>query len=98
MLMLLAFASTSVAFAKDFEKEELTFGFIKLTDNAPLIIAKEKGFFEDEGLSVTLQAQANWKILLDRVIGGELDGGMRGNRGDEPAGRTQGIRRREVIH
>ena len=32
------------------------------------------GYFEDEGLYVTLEAQANWKILLDRVIDGELDG------------------------
>ncbi|MDH5727510.1 MAG: ABC transporter substrate-binding protein [Gammaproteobacteria bacterium] len=56
------------------EKEELKFGFIKLTDMAPLAIAAEKGFFEEEGLYVTLEAQANWKVLLDRVIDGELDG------------------------
>jgi nitrate/nitrite transport system substrate-binding protein len=56
------------------EKDQLTLGFIKLTDMAPLAIAKEKGFFEDEGLSVTLQAQANWKVLLDGVVSGELDG------------------------
>lgn len=56
------------------EKEELKFGFIKLTDMAPLAVAYEKGFFEDEGLYVTLEAQANWKVLLDRVIDGELDG------------------------
>jgi len=56
------------------EKAELKFGFIKLTDMAPLAIAYEKGFFEDEGLYVTLDAQANWKVLLDRVIDGELDG------------------------
>ncbi|MEH6564081.1 MAG: CmpA/NrtA family ABC transporter substrate-binding protein [Halopseudomonas sp.] len=59
---------------EDLEKEELKFGFIKLTDMAPLAIAYEKGFFEDEGLYVTLEAQANWKVLLDRVIDGELDG------------------------
>ena len=29
----------------DIEKPQLTFGFIKLTDMAPLAIAKEKGFF-----------------------------------------------------
>lgn len=58
----------------DIEKPELTFGFIKLTDMAPLAIAKEKGFFEDEGLFVTIEAQANWKNVLDRVIDGELDG------------------------
>jgi nitrate/nitrite transport system substrate-binding protein len=56
------------------EKEELRIGFIKLTDMAPLAIAYEKGFFEDEGLYVTLEAQANWKVLLDRVIDGQLDG------------------------
>ncbi len=56
------------------EKDELKFGFIKLTDMAPLAIAYEKGFFEDEGLFVELEAQANWKVLLDRVITGELDG------------------------
>jgi len=56
------------------EKPDLKFGFIKLTDMAPLAIAYEKGYFEDEGLYVTLEAQANWKVLLDRVIDGELDG------------------------
>ncbi|MGB0578525.1 MAG: CmpA/NrtA family ABC transporter substrate-binding protein [Limisphaerales bacterium] len=66
--------SSSQAELLDVEKDELTFGFIKLTDCAPLVIAKEKLFFEDEGLDVKLEAQANWKILLDRVISGELDG------------------------
>ena len=66
--------STSALAVEDLEKEDLKFGFIKLTDMAPLAIAYEKGFFEDEGLYVTLEAQANWKVLLDRVIDGELDG------------------------
>ncbi|WP_416392229.1 ABC transporter substrate-binding protein [Alloalcanivorax xenomutans] len=56
------------------EKAELKFGFIKLTDMAPLAVAYEKGYFEEEGLFVTLEAQANWKVLLDRVIDGQLDG------------------------
>ncbi|CFX15261.1 ABC-type nitrate/sulfonate/bicarbonate transport systems [Candidatus Filomicrobium marinum] len=67
-------ATSSKAEMLDVEKDELKFGFIKLTDMAPLAIAKEKGFFEDEGLFVTLEPQANWKVLLDRVITGELDG------------------------
>ncbi|MEM6308017.1 MAG: CmpA/NrtA family ABC transporter substrate-binding protein, partial [Pseudomonadota bacterium] len=58
----------------DVEKDELKFGFIKLTDMAPLAIAYENGYFEDEGLFVTLEAQANWKVLLDGVIDGQLDG------------------------
>jgi nitrate/nitrite transport system substrate-binding protein len=73
---LLGLLLTSVAHAAvgEPEKEELKFGFIKLTDMAPLAIAYEKGYFEDEGLYVTLEAQANWKVLLDRVIDGQLDG------------------------
>lgn len=62
------------ASAAKLEKESLKFGFIKLTDCAPLVVAYEKGYFEDEGLNVTLEAQANWKVLLDRVIDGQLDG------------------------
>ena len=61
--------------ATDFpEIEDLTLGFIKLTDMAPLAIAYERGYFEDEGLFVTLEAQANWKVLLDGVIDGNLHG------------------------
>lgn len=69
MLTAPAFAATL-----DLEKDQLKFGFIKLTDMAPLAVAYEKGYFEDEGLFVTLEPQANWKVLLDRVIDGQLDG------------------------
>ena len=56
------------------EKTSLRFGFIKLTDCAPIVIAKEKGFFADEGLDVEVIAQPNWTQLLNNVIAGELDG------------------------
>ncbi|WP_109832208.1 CmpA/NrtA family ABC transporter substrate-binding protein [Reichenbachiella versicolor] len=65
---------TSKTVQLEIEKPELTFGFIKLTDMAPLAIAKELGYFEDEGLFVTIEAQSNWKNVLDRVIDGQLDG------------------------
>lgn len=71
------------------EKEDLKFGFIKLTDCAALVMAKELGYFEEEGLFVTLEAQANWKILLDRVISGELDGAHM--LAGQPIGATIGI-------
>ena len=75
LLLFIACSGSQLTFAADEpEKEELKFGFIKLTDMAPLAIAYEKGYFEDEGLYVTLEPQANWKVLLDRVIDGELDG------------------------
>lgn len=63
-----------VAAAKGIEKSDLKLGFIKLTDMAPLAIAKEKGFFAAEGLNVTLEPQANWKVLMDGVAGGQLNG------------------------
>jgi nitrate/nitrite transport system substrate-binding protein len=69
-----AVASTAQAAALKLEKEQIKLGFIKLTDMAPLAIAYEKGYFEDEGLYVTLEPQANWKVVLDRIITGELDG------------------------
>ncbi len=71
------------------EKPDLKLGFIKLTDSVPLMVAYEKGFFEDEGLYVTLEAQANWKVLLDRVISGELDGAHM--LAGQPLGATVGI-------
>ena len=69
-----ALVSPALAQMLELEKDELTFGFIKLTDMAPLAVAYENGYFLDEGLFVTLEAQANWKVLLDGVIGGQLDG------------------------
>ncbi len=74
-MALTASLGSQVAYAVGYpEKEDLKFGFIKLTDMAPLAVAYEKGYFEDEGLYVQLEAQANWKVLLDRVIDGQLDG------------------------
>ncbi|MDR3411142.1 MAG: CmpA/NrtA family ABC transporter substrate-binding protein [Formivibrio sp.] len=80
---------TPVQAAGKIEKPDLKIGFIKLTDAVPLIIAYEKGYFEDEGLYVTLESQANWKVLLDRVISGELDGAHM--LAGQPLGATIGI-------
>jgi nitrate/nitrite transport system substrate-binding protein len=85
----LAAALSLGAGAAELEKDELKLGFIKLTDCAPLVMAYELGYFEDEGLFVTIEAQANWKILLDRVITGELDGAHM--LAGQPIGATIGI-------
>ena len=77
------------------EKEALKLGFIKLTDMVPLAIAYEKRFFEDEGLLVTLEAQANWKVLLDRVIDGQLDGAHM--LAGQPLGATIGVGTRAPV-
>ena len=91
----LSWGNTVSAEELELEKEDLTFGFIKLTDMAPLAIAYEKGYFEDEGLYVTLEAQANWKVLLDRVIDGELDGAHM--LAGQPLGATIGFGTQEHI-
>jgi nitrate/nitrite transport system substrate-binding protein len=89
LALVIASCLSSHAAAAPPEKEELKLGFIKLTDCAPLVVAQELGFFEEEGLFVTLEAQANWKILLDRVISGELDGAHM--LAGQPIGATLGI-------
>jgi len=74
LIMCVSYGVTADTELLDVEKDELKLGFIKLTDMAPLAVAYENGYFEDEGLFVTLEPQANWKVLLDGVITGELDG------------------------
>ncbi|WP_166423882.1 CmpA/NrtA family ABC transporter substrate-binding protein [Paraglaciecola sp. 20A4] len=55
------------------EQSDITLGFIPLTDSAPLIVAKELGFFEQWGLNVTLQKQNSWATLRDKLHAGVLD-------------------------
>lgn len=71
---LLALVLSNPAAAQEPELAELTFGFIKLTDMAPLAIALERGYFAEEGLEITLEAQANWRVLRDGVLSGTLQG------------------------
>ncbi len=56
------------------ERSDLRLGFIPLNDAAPLIAAKERGFFEREGLDVTLAREASWANIRDKVSVGLLDG------------------------
>lgn len=55
------------------EKSDLTVGYIRLTDSAPLIIAQELGLFERYGLSVQLKCEPSWANLRDKVVAGMLD-------------------------
>lgn len=48
-------------------------GFIALTDCAPLIVAKEKGFFARHGLDVMLVREPSWANMRDKVALGALD-------------------------
>lgn len=59
---------------KRLEKPKLSLGFIPLTDCAPLVIAKEKGFFGEQGLDVSLSRENSWANIRDKVSVGMLDG------------------------
>ncbi len=56
------------------EKVNLEIGFIPLTDCAPLVVAKEKGFFAKHGLTqVNLNREPSWKAIAEGVTSGRLD-------------------------
>jgi len=52
---------------------ELRLGFVPLNDAAPLVVAREKGFFRAEGLGVELSREVSWATIRDKVAAGALD-------------------------
>jgi ABC-type nitrate/sulfonate/bicarbonate transport system substrate-binding protein len=50
-----------------------TLGFVKLTDAAPYVVAKELGFFNKYGIDVELKPQNSWATLRDKLEAGLLD-------------------------
>ncbi|ARD28593.1 ABC transporter substrate-binding protein [Acinetobacter pittii] len=55
------------------EKTQLQLGYIPLLDCLALLWAKQRGFFEEQGLDVTLVKEASWASLRDRLAFGLLD-------------------------
>jgi len=56
------------------EKVNLEIGFVPLTACAPLAVAKEKGFFEKQGLDeVSLARETSWRGIVDGMTVGYLD-------------------------
>jgi ABC-type nitrate/sulfonate/bicarbonate transport system substrate-binding protein len=64
----------ALAAGEKLEKTSLTFGIIPLTDCAPIVIAREKGFFAAQGLDVTVTKESSWANIRDKVALGALDG------------------------
>jgi len=61
------------------ETTSVELGFIALTDAAPLIIAKEKGFFAKQGMTgVELKKQTSWAVTRDNLELGGNRGGIDG--------------------
>ncbi len=68
-----------VAQADTPETTRAKLGFIALTDAAPLIIAKEKGFFDKYGMKdVEVVKQASWGTTRDNLVLGSAAGGIDG--------------------
>jgi nitrate/nitrite transport system substrate-binding protein len=61
------------------ETTSVELGFIALTDAAPLIVAKEKGFFAKQGMTgVELKKQTSWAVTRDNLELGGARGGIDG--------------------
>lgn len=61
------------------EVKKAKLGFIALTDAAPLIVAKEKGFFKKYGMDeVEVVKQASWPVTRDNLELGSDKGGIDG--------------------
>lgn len=51
----------------------LRLGFVPLTDCAPLVMARELGWFRKYGVNVTLSRELGWATIRDKIIYRELD-------------------------
>lgn len=60
------------------EVKTLEIGFIGQTDAAPLMIAKENGYFAKWGLDVKLSKQPSWAVIRDKLELGGAGGGLEG--------------------
>lgn len=49
-------------------------GFIPLTDAAPIIMAKELGYFTERDLDVDVIKQASWPATRDAMLNNQIDG------------------------
>ena len=55
------------------EQTTVNIGYIPLTDCAPLIIAREQGFFAKYGIEqVNLCPESSWDAIADRIVSGKL--------------------------
>lgn len=56
------------------EKTHLKLGIVALTDSAPVVVARERGFFAEQGLEVEISREPSWANIRDKVAVGALDG------------------------
>ncbi len=78
-------AASPVTAADAPEVTTIKLGYIPIVESAPLIIAKEKGFFDKYGMTgVEVSKQANWASARDNVTIGSAGGGIDGGQWQMP--------------
>ncbi|MEM7097171.1 MAG: CmpA/NrtA family ABC transporter substrate-binding protein [Pseudomonadota bacterium] len=55
------------------EKVAVNVGYLRLTDSAPFLIAREMGLFERMNLQVELRQEVSWANVRDKLVAGHLD-------------------------
>jgi two-component system, oxyanion-binding sensor len=55
-------------------KIRLKLGFVPLCDCAPIVVAKERGFFAEQDILVDISREPSWANIRDKVAVGALDG------------------------
>lgn len=67
------------------ETTRIKLGYLPILEAAPLIIAKQKGFFDRYGMTeVEVSKQANWASARDNVVIGSAGGGIDGGQWQMP--------------
>src|SRR5260370_4327253 len=53
------------------ETPSVRFGIIALTDNAPIVMAHELGYFKQFGIESVISKEASWAVIRDKLSLGE---------------------------
>lgn len=62
--------------AKTVEETKIRLGVMSASDSAPILLAMEKGYFENEGVDLDLEIFTNGATKQSSIQAGELDGAM----------------------
>jgi nitrate/nitrite transport system substrate-binding protein len=65
-------ASAAAGSASKPEVSDMRFGIIALTDNSPIVIAHEKGYFKKYGINATIVKGASWAAIRDSLSNGDI--------------------------
>jgi nitrate/nitrite transport system substrate-binding protein len=65
-------SSAAAGSASKPEVSDMRFGIIALTDNSPIVIAHEKGYFKKYGINATIVKGASWAAIRDSLSNGDI--------------------------